>query len=169
VPALDRFDAAVGRRVLMYLDDPAETLGCIVEKLKPGGLLAFQESDSTMVPVSLVPMPLHDKVVNWIWKTVEREGADIHMGFNLPSVFKRAGVVTEHIRSEPVIQGQGSHFSLEFIIRAMLPRIIKYKVATEAEIDMKSLGQRLSMERPDDAIYISDIAFGIWGRKPESL
>jgi ubiquinone/menaquinone biosynthesis C-methylase UbiE len=59
VPTLNLFDAAVGRRILMYLDDPVETLKNIARILRPGGLLAFQESDSTMVPCSLVSMPLH--------------------------------------------------------------------------------------------------------------
>ena len=166
VPTLNQFGAVVGRRILMYLDDPLETLKSIIKILKPGGLVVFQESDSTMVPCSIVSMPLHDKIVNWIWKTVKREGADIHMGFNLQSLFNRAGVLTDHIRSEPVIQGQGTHYSLEFIIRAMLPRIIKHNVASEAEIDIETLARRLSEERSDDTVYISDMAFGIWGHKP---
>lgn len=167
VSTLGQFDAVVGRRILMYLANPVETLKSVKKFIIPGGLFIFQESDSTMVPYSRVPMPLHDKVVNWMWKTVEQEGADIHMGFNLPSLFNKVGISTSHIRTEPVIQGQGTHYSLEFIMRAMLPRITKHNVATEVEIDIDTLEQRLSEERSDDTVYISDMAFGIWGYKPD--
>ncbi len=167
ISTLGPFDAVVGRRILMYLADPVETLKSIKKFIIAGGLFVFQESDSTMVPYSQVPMPLHDKVVNWIWKTVEQEGANIHMGFNLLSLFNKVGISTDHIRAEPIIQGQGTHYSLEFIIRAMLPRITKHNVATEAEIDVDTLEQRLSNERSDDTVYISDMAFGIWGHNSD--
>ena len=163
LPDLARFDAAVGRRVLMYLPDPATAIRRLARALRPGGLLVFQESDSTMVPSRLNPLPLHDQVVGWIWKTVEREGANIHMGFNLPSVFQDAGVVAEHIRAESVIQGQGMHHPLAFIIRAMLPRITNHGVASESEIEIETLEQRLAAERPADVVYVSDTAFGGWG------
>jgi len=165
VSTLGQFDVVVGRRILMYLANPVETLKSIKKFIIPGGLLVFQESDSTMVPCSRASMPLHDQVVNWMWKTVEQEGADIHMGFNLPSLFNKVGISTDHIRAEPVIQGQGTHYSLTFIIKAMLPRITKHNIATEAEIDIDTLEQRLSDERTDDTVYISDMAFGIWGHK----
>ena len=167
VSTLGQFEAVVGRRVLMYLDNPVETLKSIKKFVIPGGLLVFQESDSTLVPHSRTPMPLHDKVVNWMWRTVKKEGADIHMGFNLLSLFNKSGISTDHIRAEPVIQGQGTHYSLEFITRAMLPRITKHNVATEAEIDIDTLEQRLSDERSDDTVYISDMAFGIWGHNSD--
>lgn len=166
IPASMQFDAAVGRRILMYLPDPVRTIQSIANVVRPGGILAFQESDATMVPSRLEAMPLHDQVVKWIWKTVEAEGANIHMGFNLPSVFAKAGIAASHIRAEPVIQGQGTHYPLAHIVRAMLPRMMKHRVVTESDIDMQTLEQRLADERAGDAVYISDMAFGIWGHKP---
>ena len=37
------FDAAVGRFVLMFVDDPAAVLHHLSERLRPGGIVAFQE------------------------------------------------------------------------------------------------------------------------------
>ena len=41
------FDAIIGRFVLMYQDDPARSLRRMVRFLRKGGLVAFQELDST--------------------------------------------------------------------------------------------------------------------------
>jgi ubiquinone/menaquinone biosynthesis C-methylase UbiE len=38
-------DALVGRLVLMYLDDPAAALRRLLEAVRPGGVVAFQEMD----------------------------------------------------------------------------------------------------------------------------
>jgi len=163
------FDAVVGRRVLMYLPGPAEAIRRISQAVRPGGVFVFQESDSTLVPGRTLAMPLHDRVVGWIWTTVAREGADTHMGFHLPQAMTDAGVVVDHIRAEPIIQGQGTHHPLHRIVRAMLPRITKHGVASEAEIDIETLEQRLAAERPVGAVYVSDMAFGAWGHKPADL
>jgi ubiquinone/menaquinone biosynthesis C-methylase UbiE len=37
------FDAVVGRLVLMYLRDPAQALHAFTRRLRPGGIVAFQE------------------------------------------------------------------------------------------------------------------------------
>ena len=119
-----------------------------------------------MVPGRLAPMPLHEQVSSWIWQTVEREGADIHMGFNLPSILENAGLVVEDVRAEAIIQGQNTHHPLPSIVRAMLPRIIQHGVVSEAEIDIETLERRLAAERPANSIYVSDMAFGVLARKP---
>lgn len=165
IPQLGEFDAVVGRRILMYLPDPTEVIRRLSQAVRPGGLFVFQESDSTLVPGRTVSMPLHDRVVEWMWRTVECEGADIHMGFHLPEVMQKAGVVVDQIRAEPVIQGQGTHHPLHFVIRAMLSRILARGVASEAEIDIETLERRLAAERPAGAVYVSDMAFGVWGHK----
>jgi cyclopropane fatty-acyl-phospholipid synthase-like methyltransferase len=166
LPELGFFDAAVGRRILMYLPNPADTIRHISAALQPSGVIIFQESDATMVPGRLKSLPLHEQVNDWIRQTVEREGANIHMGFDLPSTFEQAGLTVECIRAEAIIQGQNTHYPLATVVRAMLPRIIQHGVATETEIDIETLDQRLKAERPPDVVYVSDMAFGVWARKP---
>jgi hypothetical protein len=122
-----------------------------------------------MVPGRLAPMPLHDEVSGWISQTVKREGANIHMGFDLPVVLEQAGLTVEHVRAEAVIQGQNTLYALPLadIVRAILPRITKQGVASEMEIDIETLEQRLTTERiAANSIYVSDMAFGAWARKP---
>ncbi|MBI3714516.1 MAG: class I SAM-dependent methyltransferase, partial [Betaproteobacteria bacterium] len=116
------FDAAVGRRVLMYQPDPVDAVRRLTRALRPGGIVIFQEHDSTMAGC-LTPLPLHERVHGWIWHTVEREGANIHMGFDLPSVLARAGLTVEQVRAEAIVQTPKAHYAVGAVVRAMLPRI----------------------------------------------
>jgi ubiquinone/menaquinone biosynthesis C-methylase UbiE len=74
-----RFDAAVGRSVLMYQRDPVLALTLLASAVRPGGLVVFHEHDTTMVPASVAPLPLHRKAQNWIRETIKQEGAHLHM------------------------------------------------------------------------------------------
>ena len=97
---------------------------------------------------------------------MEREGANLHMGCELPAVLERAGLTVEHVCAEGGIQGQSSAGPLAFIAKAMLPRMVQHGVVGEAEVDIDTLAQRLAAERPDSTVYVSDMAFGAWARKP---
>ena len=98
------FDAVVGRRVLMYLPDPVGVLRQVTRLLRPGGLVVVQEHDATMTPASRVPLPLHGRVHDWIWRTVEREGANPHVGFDLRSLCRASGLAVAGLRAEAVVQ-----------------------------------------------------------------
>jgi 2-polyprenyl-3-methyl-5-hydroxy-6-metoxy-1,4-benzoquinol methylase len=50
MPDLGRFDAIVGRRVLMYLPDAAKTLKQLAALAKPDAILAFQEHARAGLP-----------------------------------------------------------------------------------------------------------------------
>lgn len=165
-PPQQHFDAVVGRRVLMYLSNPAQTLERAALCLVSNGVTAFQEHDGSMVPACATPFPLHEQVTRWVWETVEKEGANRAMGFTLPSVFAAAGFTLEglHVEAIPTIKTKPS--AIGSIVRAMLPRIVAQGVATEAEIALETLDQRLEDERQStDSVFISDIVFAAWARK----
>ena len=167
-PEFGPFDAIVGRRVLMYLPEPLLALRQLAAVLRPGGLVVFQEHDATMVPGRLTPLPLHEQAHRWVWQTVEREGADIHVGFKLATLFTQAGLVVECVRAEAIVQTPtGQQHSTEAIVRAMLPRIVQHGVASATEIDVDTLGARLAAERAQaNATYVGDMIFGAWAHKP---
>ena len=166
LPDCSPFNAAVARRVIMYLPNPVDAVRRIASLVRPGGIIAFLEHDATMVPGRRIPLPLQEKVNRWIWQTVERENADINIGFALPKILKDAGLTVEHIRAEAIIQTPETRYPTVPIIRAMLPRIIERGVATEAEIGLDTLEQRLLDEREKaGSLYVSDIVFTIWARR----
>jgi SAM-dependent methyltransferase len=160
-------DAVIGRRVLMYQPDGVRAIQRLADSVRSGGLIVFQEHDSTMVPACLLPMPLHQLVQKWIWLTVEREGANIHMGMELHSTLTRAGLSVEQVRAEAIVQTPTARYDIATIVRAMLPRIVRHGVATEHEIEIDTLGQRLDEERVrTNLTYVGDMKFGVWSRKP---
>ena len=161
-----QFDAIVGRRVLMYLPDPRRVISELSAMLKIGGIMIFQESDSTLSSKSIVPMPLHKQVDKWIWDTVEREGGNIHIGFDLWGLLTQKGLIIEKLRAEAVVQTPDKPLPRAMIVKLMLPRIIKTGVATENEIDINTLENRLTEERENtNAIYIGEIVFLACARK----
>lgn len=139
----------------------------LTSKLRPGGLFVLQEHDTTMVPASREAMPLHFTVQNWIQETIRREGADTHMGFNLHRVLTQAGLSVEQVRAEGIIQTPSQKYPAASIVRAMGRRIVEHGVATEAEIDVETLDDRLDRERLSTcATYVGDMMFGVRARKP---
>lgn len=166
-PDHGQFDGAVGRRVLMYQQDQVEALRRLADAVRPGGLVVFQEHDTKMVPASLTPLPLHERVHAWMWRTVEREGANLHTGFDLASLLEQAGLVVDEVRAEAIVQTPREHRAVGPILRAMLPRIERHGVASEGEMDIDTIDQRLVEERQKaNATYVGDMIFGAWARKP---
>jgi ubiquinone/menaquinone biosynthesis C-methylase UbiE len=164
---LGSFDAVVGRRVLMYVADAVAVMRGLAALLRPGGLVAFQEHDATMVPASRVRLPLHEQAHGWMWRTVEREGGNLGMGFELTSVFERAGLVVEAVRAEAIVQTPRSRRPTAMIVQAMLHRIVRHGVADPAEIDVDTLDARLAAElAAANTVYIGDMVFCAWARKP---
>jgi SAM-dependent methyltransferase len=161
------FDAIVGRRVLMYQRDAVAAIRALAGALRPGGIVVFQEVDATMIPACIVPLPVHARVYEWMWRTVEREGADRHIGFRLAAVLGEAGLAVEHLRAEAIVQTPTQLHDVAGIIRAVLPRIVHQGVATAAEIDVDTLERRLVEEcNSTMATFIGDMLFGAWARKP---
>jgi len=68
------FDAIVGRFVLMYQKDPVQSLRKITEHLRPGGLVVFQEVDSTACR-SFPTVPVFDKAAMWLREALRGSGA----------------------------------------------------------------------------------------------
>lgn len=168
VPAsLGTFDAIVGRRVLMYQPDTVAAATALARLLRPGGIMVFQEHDTTMVPASLDGFALHRQAQGWLRDMIAREGADLHIGFHLHGILSKAGLAVENVRAECIVQTPDNPYALAYIVRACLPRIITLGVATAEEVDIDTLQQRLDEERTQSAgIYIGDVMFGAWARKP---
>ena len=165
--SIGTFDAIVGRRVLMYQSDTVAAATALGRLLRPGGVMVFQEHDTTMVPASLDGFALHRQAQGWLREMIAREGADLHIGFHLHGILSRAGLAVENVRAECIVQTPDKAYALGYIVRACLPRIITLGVATADEVDIDTLQQRLDEERTQsEGIYIGDVMFGAWARKP---
>ena len=159
------FDALAGRRVLMYLPDPAAVLGRLAGRLRSGGLVVFEEADSTMVPARTAALAAHDQVTAWLRSMLVAEGANPAMGFALPATLAQAGLHFERIRAEAIILGQSTQYPLSVLLKMMQPRLTATGIATQAEVD--SLAEQLDIESSDPTnVYIWSMSFCAWAYKP---
>lgn len=161
------FDAAVGRLVLMYQADATDAVRRLTRAVRSDGLVLFQEYDSTLPPTSLVPMPLHVKVRGWIWRTLERSGADIHMGFKLFHTLRAAGLARIEMRAEAIVATPQTRYPTVPLVRVLLPKMVAYGIASEQEVGIETLEARLEAERDAaDTVYVGGVVFGGWGFVP---
>jgi SAM-dependent methyltransferase len=86
------FDAVVGRLILMYYSDPVEALRKLLLDLQPGGIVAFQEVDSSGCkshPIS----PSYQRCLEWIMQTFRVTGAQATIGLELHSIMAEGDLV----------------------------------------------------------------------------
>ena len=163
-----KFDAIVGRLVLLYLSDPARVLRRLSRHLRPGGIVAFQEFD--MSQVSQVPTSeLFMQARRWIIEAFTAGGAELDMGTKLYTTFLRAGlpppsmVAAAHVACGPTAPG---YEYMVGVLRSLLPLIEQSGIADLAEIGIDTLAARLR----DDAVANERVTFlprvvGAWARQ----
>lgn len=149
----DEFDAAVGRLILMHLDDPAHALRAITARVRAGGAIAFQELDLDpgISARSLPGGTLWDETGRLVIETFVRAGAHARMGRQLHAAFVAAGLPEPAMREEALVGG-GPDFAgydwLAGVARSLAPLTQRLGLATVEELGLDTLAERIR----DDAI-----------------
>ena len=167
-------DAIVGRLVLMYAADPVDALRRVVRNVKSGGVIALQESIIDYEgPVFIEPLDcLAAKVAEWFRAGFKHAGVHSRVGLRLFGMMRAAGLdpSPELEMLVPIQQGpDGALFSiLTSAVRSQIPAIVASGAATEAEIDIETLEQRLAADAPASGVvgYFSLGTVGVWATKP---
>jgi ubiquinone/menaquinone biosynthesis C-methylase UbiE len=166
-----KFDAIVGRIVLMYLPDPVAALMKLRSLLRLQGLIVMQEGDMTSIGAE-PELPLLTQVRGWFLEALARSGTATQMGSRLCSVMHRAGFTPEGSWvSQPTYVGpllkQLDWFS--DLTRTLLPTLEAHGITTAAEADIPTLAARLEAEaRARDAIIFAPRLVGVWARHPRT-
>ena len=144
------FDAVIGRLVLMYLADPVAALKQFVSHLRSGGIVAFQEGELTLYQAVRSPdTPLINQLVEWGLEVFQRSGANIGMGLELQRVFTEAGLPAPVAHLEAPAGAGPDWVGFGFLQQAftsLLPLLESFGIATAAEVDVETLGERLQRE-----------------------
>jgi ubiquinone/menaquinone biosynthesis C-methylase UbiE len=167
------FDAAVGRLVLMYWGDPAEALRRIAARVRPGGVVVFQEFDldPAIRSLSFPEETLWNETCQLIIETFARAGMQMRMGRQLFGAFLAAGLSTPEMRDEAVVGG-GPGFEgyawLAGVARGLAPLMAKLAVADADKLGPETLTDRIR----DDTITASAVVWppslvGAYARRPE--
>ncbi len=167
-------DAIVGRLVLMYTAEPLEALRSVLRNLKPGGVIALQESvvDYDGPPCIEPRDCLAAKAVQWFRAGFKYSGVQPRMGMRLFGLMREAGLnpSTDIVTLAPMLQGpEGPLFKLiTAVVASQLPAILSSGIATEAEIDIDTLEQRMIEDAPPCGVvgYFNSGHVGVWAKNP---
>jgi SAM-dependent methyltransferase len=159
-----RFDAVVGRAVLMYVADPIAALRRAAELLRPGGLVCVQEPDLTNAWTN-VDAPTWRQLRHWILDAFGRLQFDQRMGPSLFAAFHTAGLPEPDMTMEAVVGGgdRAPAFGWANVANAALPLIERLGIATAAEVDPGTLTDRLLAEvHAEHGVVVGPCLYGAW-------
>ncbi len=163
------FDACVGRHILMHLPDPIAAIQKAARSVRPGGIVAFQDTDLTWPTPTVWPeSPLAVRLADAIDRVVPLTGIERHMGYRYRSFFLAAGLGEPELRMDAVLGGgpdfPGYHVFAE-TVRSLLPVMEQFEVATAAEFDIETLAERLRDEVvANDGVFAYTPMAGAWTR-----
>ena len=169
----DAFDAAIGRLVLAYVDDPHAVLRATAARVRPGGVLAFQELDLDpgVHTWSFPQGTLWDETGRRVIDTFARAGTHLRMGRQLFAAFLAAGLPAPVMHEEALVGG-GADFAgyawLADVARSLAPLTEKLGVASAEELGLETLAARIREDAiARGAVVWSPPLIGAHARRPE--
>jgi 2-polyprenyl-3-methyl-5-hydroxy-6-metoxy-1,4-benzoquinol methylase len=166
-----KFDAIVGRLVMMYYPDPVDTIRKLMRHVRPEGLIVFQEMDMANAR-SLPVAALFERSMTWIKQTLSATGARTRLGLELYPVFLAAGLPGPSMRVDALIGGGPQCPAYEIVadvVQSLLPVMEKLKIAGAAEVETSTLAQRMRDEVVAlKGVVVSAGFIGAWSRKQHS-
>ena len=162
-------DAVVGRWILMHIAEPAALIQQLATLLRPGGIIAFQDSDFTYPPRMFPELPLASRVHQIMLPRQIPGGPQIAMGSGLFKAFLDAGLPAPQIRVETTMGGGPDWPGYEYLaetLRSLLPMIQRFAPDDLADLDIDTLAARLRDEAiTHDAVQMLPLVVGAWTRK----
>lgn len=165
----NRFDAIIGRFVLMYQDDPVTTLKKMTRHLYEGGVVAFQEVDSTACR-SWPAVPVFDEAARWLAEGLRRSGARPELGLEMHSLFVDCGLPAPRMRMDTLVSGEGDspvYLLLAEAVRSLIPTLERLNIVSAAQVEIDSLADRMREDvTAKRGVAMSYGLVGAWARKP---
>ena len=164
-----KFDAVVGRHILIHANDPLAMLRRCRVALQPRGLAVFQEYDFSVVHRGWPSTPLHDRVMD-VYDRFFAHAARSNIGSRLWNLFLEAGFVRPDCRAEYPIGGGTDSFYYEWFVeslKSILPRAISQGIVQEGEFDIETLEQQLREEATSsNSCFPAPAMIGAFARLP---
>ncbi|MBV8305885.1 MAG: class I SAM-dependent methyltransferase, partial [Gammaproteobacteria bacterium] len=168
-----RFDAVVGRYVLLFQSDPAEMLHRLSSHLHPGGVVMFHEPD--WVSARSTPLcPTYEHCVAWIRDNFRVAGTDSDLAGKLYTAFVAAGLPAPSMRMETFIGGGAacSDFlqAVADLVGILVPTMERLGITTAAEVEVATLAERLKLEViTNGSVVVGRSEVGAWTRLPDEM
>ena len=162
-----RYDAVVGRLILIHLGDPVSALRRLAAAVRPGGLVAFSEY-AMSIGGQRPPGKLFTATLDRVLETFRGAGRPIDLGLELPRLFRAAGL------AEPASQvgaplGEPRDAAIYQLLAStsatLLPLSERLGVVAPGEVDQATLEQRLAAEAAStDAVTVPPLLVTTWAR-----
>jgi SAM-dependent methyltransferase len=164
----EAFDAVVGRLVLFHLPDPVEVLRHHIGSLLDDGLMLMIDFDVGSAR-SEPSAPLFDAARDWVIAAFRHAGANPVIGTQLLLLMRDAGltdITTFGIQSYLTPDDAVGAALISGVIRSLAPVIVAGGIATEDELALDSLQERLAAElKARRAVGLTPAVAGAWGRR----
>ena len=163
-----QFDAIVGRFVLLFLPDATAILRALATRLRPGGLLAFQEPSWDSFFAQAQHLPLHTACGRLICETLRRGGARPNMELTLYHGLLDSGFQAPQMRVEVPMANdpEGRQWVYDLLV-TMRTQFGQLGVVSDVG-DFDTLSHRLGQELEAKRSYAPLIGLvGAWARKPD--
>ena len=164
----DKFDALVGRFILMFLPDPAAALRSLATHVRAGGIVVFHEISWTPFLALAERLPLSFALARICHEAMCRSHADMDMGLALHRTFIDAGLEAPVMRLEMMLGVDDALTQWVYdIFQTVQPKIAELGIDMNALGDLRSLYGRLRDETlASNAVISSAGLVGAWTQKP---
>jgi ubiquinone/menaquinone biosynthesis C-methylase UbiE len=161
-----RFDAVIGRFILLYMRNPAAVLARLSTFVRPNGIVAFIEMD--ICGAKSVPrLPLFDQGLAWITELYRRSDIEPDMGSLLFSAFRHAGLKPS-LHALTRVEGGPDARVYDYLadtLRSLLQSLEQANIATAEQIGLDTLADRVRSEAlAADTCFIYPRIVGAWAR-----
>jgi SAM-dependent methyltransferase len=160
-------DAAVGRLVLPYQDDPVSVLRTWATAVRPGGLVVAMEYDMSGGR-SVPEVELVSRARDWIGAGFAAARQSQTLGPRLPTLFAAAGLADSRVLGAQAYYSPwdpGGVAMITGVVRSLLPLLVREGLATEDEVDVDTLQQRMHQEQQTaDAVVCIPTLVACWAR-----
>jgi SAM-dependent methyltransferase len=160
-------DAVIGRLILMHLPDPVAVLRQLAALVRPGGLIAFSEFDTTAAS-SVPDLPLWRAARDGIGATFTGMGLDPAFGTTLHTLFRRAGLGRPRLTLSAPLGSIDDTDTAAFVAetwRSLFPAAQGLGLAGGGLADPDTLMRRLQEEAAEaDALVIMPALITAWAR-----
>jgi 2-polyprenyl-3-methyl-5-hydroxy-6-metoxy-1,4-benzoquinol methylase len=167
----ERFDAVVGRLVLLYQKDPAATLRRFAQFLRPGGIMVFHEIDSTVQNPSWPPCAVWDDTYRLVSEVFLANGTPPDFGRRLNRTFLDAGLPGPTVEClVPVVTGRDSPVVpwVAYTLRSLDPALAKAGLSLPAGLvaDDTLSDQLEKAVQEQGSQILGPLQYGAWTRVP---
>jgi SAM-dependent methyltransferase len=162
------FDLATARLVLVNVPKPEQIVAEMVRLVRPGGIVALHEPDSTTQRFD-PPLPALVRIQQLISASAERSGMDRTVALRTPRLLRELGLLD--VQVHPLVHvyppGHSRREMPLYFAEAARPRLLEQGLAQASELDALIASLRSYLADPG-SLVVSSLFLQVWGRVPET-